>query len=419
MSKLEIYQLCYNMKKEAEQFNLEEIKKKALEQFRSGKSLYSKDGAFGPMLKSFLEAALEGELDAHLDEEERSEGNRRNGKSRKTIQTSDGPVELETSRDRHATFEPELIKKRETILADTLESKILGMYGLGMSFRDISSHLKEMYDADISHSTLSAITDRIIPAIKEWQARPLESVYCIVWLDAMHYKVKDEGRIVSRAVYHILGINCEGRKDLLGMYISESEGANFWLSVLSDLRTRGVEDILITCIDGLKGFAEAIASVFPKTEIQGCIVHQIRNSLKYVASKDQKTFLSDLKEVYRATTKELAEQQLGALEQKWGKKYPLVINSWRNNWDKLSAYFKYDPAIRKLIYTTNAIEGFHRQVRKVTKTKGAFPSDMALLKLVYLAYLNIRKKWTQPLQNWSLTVSQLAIWFEGRLTLTL
>lgn len=407
------------MKKEAEQFNLEEIKRKALEQFRSGKSLYGKDGAFGPMLKSFLEAALEGELDAHLDEEERSEGNRRNGKSRKTIQTSDGPVELETSRDRHATFEPELIKKRETILADTLESKILGMYGLGMSFRDISSHLKEMYDADISHSTLSAITDRIIPAIKEWQARPLESVYCIVWLDAMHYKVKDEGRIVSRAVYHILGINCEGRKDLLGMYISESEGANFWLSVLSDLRTRGVEDILITCIDGLKGFAEAIASVFPKTEIQGCIVHQIRNSLKYVASKDQKTFLSDLKEVYRATTKELAEQQLGALEQKWGKKYPLVINSWRNNWDKLSTYFKYDPAIRKLIYTTNAIEGFHRQVRKVTKTKGAFPSDMALLKLVYLAYLNIRKKWTQPLQNWSLTVSQLAIWFEGRLTLTL
>lgn len=407
------------MKKEQQQFNLEEIRKKALEQFRSGKSLYGKDGAFGPMLKSFLEAALEGELDAHLDEEERSEGNRRNGKSRKTVQTSDGPVELEISRDRHATFEPELIKKRETILADTLESKILGMYGLGMSFRDISSHLKEMYDADISHSTLSAITDRIIPAIKEWQARPLESVYCIVWLDAMHYKVKDEGRIVSRAVYHILGINSEGRKDLLGMYVSESEGANFWLSVLSDLRTRGVEDILIACIDNLKGFAEAIQSTFPKAEVQSCIVHQIRNSLKYVASKDQKPFMSDLKEVYRAATKDLAEQQLDALEQKWGKKYPLVINSWRNNWDKLSTYFKYDPAIRKLIYTTNTIEGFHRQVRKVTKTKGAFPSDMALLKLIYLAYLNIRKKWTQPLQNWSLTVSQLAIWFEGRLTLTL
>jgi transposase-like protein len=407
------------MSKKEEQFNFEEIKKKALEQFRSGKSLYGKDGAFAPMLKSFLESALEGELDSHLDEDERREGNRKNGKTSKTLQTSDGPIELETSRDRHATFEPELVKKRETVLADTLEKKILGMYGLGMSFRDISSHLKEMYDADISHSTLSAITDRIIPTIKEWQARPLESVYCIVWLDAMHYKVKDQGRIVTHAVYHILGINLEGRKELIGMYVSESEGSNFWLSVLSDLRNRGVEDILIASIDNLKGFAEAIQSTFPKAEVQSCIVHQIRNSIKYVASKDQKPFVRDLKEVYQASTKELAEQQLDALDQKWGKKYPLVINSWRNNWNKLSTYFKYDPAIRKLIYTTNTIEGFHRQVRKVTKTKGAFPTDMALLKLIYLAYLNIRKKWTQPLQNWSLTISQLAIWFEGRFTLPL
>jgi transposase-like protein len=407
------------MNKKEEQFNLEEIKKKALEQFRSGKSLYGKDGAFAPMLKSFLESALEGELDSHLDEDERKDGNRKNGKTSKTIQTSDGPIELETGRDRNATFEPELVKKRETVLADTLEKKILGMYGLGMSFRDISGHLKEMYDADISHSTLSAITDRIIPTIKEWQARPLESVYCIVWLDAMHYKVKDQGRVVARAVYHILGINLEGRKELIGMYVSESEGSNFWLSVLSDLRNRGVEDILIASIDNLKGFAEAIQSTFPKAEVQSCIVHQIRNSIKFVASKDQKPFLSDLKEVYQAATKELAEQQLDALDQKWGKKYPLVINSWRNNWSKLSTYFKYDPAIRKLIYTTNTIEGFHRQVRKVTKTKGAFPSDMALTKLIYLAYLNIRKKWTQPLQNWSLTISQLAIWFEGRFSLPL
>jgi putative transposase len=403
--------------KQEEQFNLEEIKKKALEQFRSGKSLYGKDGAFAPMLKSFLEAALEGELDSHLDVEERKEGNRKNGKGSKTLQTSDGPLEIETGRDRNATFEPELVKKRETVLADTLESKIIGLYGLGMSFRDISSHLKEMYDADISHTTLSIITDRIIPVIKEWQARPLEDVYCIVWLDAMHYKVKDEGRIVSRAVYHILGINKEGRKDLLGMYVSESEGANFWLSVLSDLRNRGVADILIACIDNLNGFAEAIQSTFPKVEVQSCIVHQIRNSLKYVASKDQKPFLRDLKEVYRATTKELAEQQLDALDKTWGKKYPLVINSWRNNWPKLSTYFKYDPAIRRLIYTTNTIEGFHRQVRKVTKTKGAFPSDMALLKLIYLAYRNIRKKWTAPLQNWGMTVSQLSIWFQGRINL--
>jgi len=407
------------MNKKEEQFDLEQIKKKALEQFRSGKSLYGKDGAFAPMLKSFLESALEGELDSHLDDDERREGNRKNGKTSKTLQTSGGPIELETSRDRNATFEPELVKKRETVLADTLEKKILGMYGLGMSFRDISSHLKEMYDADISHSTLSAITDRIIPTIKEWQARPLEPVYSIVWLDAMHYKVKDQGRIVARAVYHILGINLEGRKELIGMYVSESEGSNFWLGVLSDLRNRGVEDILIASIDNLKGFAEAIQSTFPKAEVQSCIVHQIRNSIKFVASKDQKPFLGDLKEVYQAATKELAEQQLDALDQKWGKKYPLVINSWRNNWAKLSTYFKYDPAIRKLIYTTNTIEGFHRQVRKVTKTKGAFPSDVALMKLIYLAYLNIRKKWTQPLQNWSLTISQLAIWFEGRFTLPL
>lgn len=403
--------------KEQDHFNLEEIKKKALEQFRSGKSLYGKDGAFAPMLKSFLEAALEGELDSHLDADERKEGNRKNGKTSKTLQTSDGPLEIETSRDRNATFEPELVKKRETVLADTLETKIIGLYGLGMSFRDISAHLKELYDADISHTTLSIITDRVIPVIKEWQARPLEDMYCIVWLDAMHYKVKDEGRIVSRAVYNILGINKEGRKDLLGIYVSESEGANFWLSVLSDLRNRGVEDILIACIDNLNGFAEAIQSTFPKVEVQSCIVHQIRNSLKYVASKDQKPFMSDLKEVYRATTKELAEQQLDALDKTWGKKYPLVINSWRNNWHKLSTYFKYDPAIRRLIYTTNTIEGFHRQVRKVTKTKGAFPSDMALLKLIYLAYRNIRKKWTAPLQNWGMTVSQLSIWFEGRLNL--
>lgn len=403
--------------KDKEQFDLEAIRKKALEQFRSGKSLYGKDGAFAPMLKSFLEAALEGELDSHLDEDERKEGNRKNGKTSKTIQTTTGSLEIETSRDRNSTFEPELIKKRETVLADTLESKIIGLYGLGMSFRDISSHLKEMYDADISHTTLSAITDRIIPVIKEWQARPLENVYCIVWLDAMHYKVKEEGRIVSRAVYNILGINKEGRKDLIGIYVSESEGANFWLSVLSDLRNRGVMDILIACIDNLNGFAEAIQSTFPQVEVQSCIVHQIRNSLKYVASKDQKPFLSELKEVYRATTKELAEQQLDALDKTWGKKYPLVINSWRNHWPKLSTYFKYDPAIRRLIYTTNTIEGFHRQVRKVTKTKGAFPSDMALLKLIYLAYRNISKKWTAPLQNWAMTVSQLSIWFQGRIKL--
>jgi len=276
-----------------------------------------------------------------------------------------------------------------------------------------------MYDTEISAATLSAITDRIIPVVREWQARPLESIYCIVWLDAMYYKVKDEGRVVTRCVYNILGINVEGRKDLLGMYVAESEGAHFWLGVLTNLQQRGVNDILIACIDNLKGFAEAIASIYPKTEVQTCVIHQIRNSIKYVASKDQKPFIADLKPVYQALTLDEAEQRLIDLETKWGKKYPVVIESWHRNWSKLTTYFKYSAEIRTLIYTTNTIEGFHRQVRKVTKTKAAFTSDMALLKLIYLAAMNIQKKWTQPLKNWSLTVSQLSILFKDRLKLSI
>lgn len=395
----------------------EALKKKALEQFKTGQPLLGKDGAFAPLLKQFLESALESEMEEHLDEDERFKGNRRNGTSKKLVKSSEGSFELETPRDRESSFEPEIVKKRETILADNLEKKIIGMYGLGMSLRDISGHIKELYDTDISAATLSSITDRIIPQVKEWQSRPLDEVYCIVWMDAMHYKVKDGGKVENRAVYNILGITTEGKKELLGMYVSENEGANFWLSVLTDLQTRGVKDILIACIDNLKGFSEAIVSIFPKTEVQSCIVHQIRNSLKYVASKNQKEFMTDLKEVYRAPSKDFAEGKLKELSEKWEKKYPVVINSWNNNWHKLSTYFKYTEAIRKIIYTTNAIEGFHRQVRKVTKNKSAFTTDMALLKLIYLAQHNISKKWTQPLQNWSLTVSQLSIIFGERLKL--
>lgn len=403
------------MKEKNEEY--EALKKKALEQFKRGEPLLGKDGAFAPLLKEFLESALDAEVDEHLDEGERNRGNRRNGKSKKIVKSSEGSFELETPRDREGTFEPEIVKKRETILADNLESKIIGLYGLGMSLRDISNHIKEMYDTEISATTLSGITDRIIPQIKEWQSRPLDEVYCILWLDAMHYKVKEDGRVVSRAVYNILGITTEGKKELLGMYLSESEGANFWLSVLTDLQNRGVKDVLIACIDNLKGFAEAIVSIFPGTEVQSCIVHQIRNSLKYVASKNQKEFMADLKLVYQADTKEYAEEKLVSLEEKWGKKYPVVISSWKNNWHKLSTYFKYAKPIRKLIYTTNTIEGFHRQVRKVTKNKTAFTSDMALLKLIYLAHRNISKKWTQPLHNWGITVSQLSIIFGQRLKL--
>lgn len=405
--------------KQEESLEYEQMKKKALEQLRSGKSLYGKDGAFAPLLKSFLDAALEAELESHLDEAERSSGNRKNGKTSKDVRTSDGTISVNTPRDRNSSFEPELIRKRETILAESLESKIIGMYGLGMSLRDISKHIKDMYDTEISHTTLSAITDKIIPEVKEWQSRPLEELYTIVWLDAMHYKVKEDHRMVSHAVYNILGIDRYGHKELLGMYISQSEGANFWLSVLTDLQNRGVKDILIACIDNLNGFPQAINTVFPQTEIQTCIVHQIRNSLKYVASKDQKVFMKDLKPVYQAETLGLAELRLDQLEEKWGKKYEKVLESWRNNWSKLTTYFRYDTAVRKLIYTTNTIEGFHRQVRKVTKTKGGFTSDMALLKLIYLAHNNIKQKWTMPLSNWATTAQKLAIWFPGRMILDL
>lgn len=402
---------------ESEEFKL--MRDKALEQLRSGQSLTGKDGVFAPLLKQFIESALEAEMATHLDDFERLSGNKRNGKKAKTLKTGSGEIEIATPQDRSSSFEPQLVKKRETVLADNLAPKIIGLYGLGMSFRDISNHIKEMYDVEVSHSTLSEITDRVIPQVKAWQCRPLESLYTIVWLDAMHYKVRDEGRVVSRAVYNVLAINREGRKELIGMYISESEGANFWLSVLTDLKARGVQDILIACIDNLNGFAEAISSIFPEVEVQSCIVHQVRNSLKYVASKDQKLFMKDLKKVYQAVNKDLAETELIYLEEKWGNKYPVVIKSWNNNWDKLSAYFKYDEQIRKLIYTTNAVEGFHRQVRKVTKTKGAFPNDMALLKLIYLATENISAKWTQPLQNWGLTVQQLSIRFGKRMKIDL
>lgn len=391
----------------------------ALEQLKSGKSLTGEGGVFAPIIKEFLESALQAEMEDHLNEDERSKGNKRNGKGQKTVKTSSGNITIDTPYDRHGNFEPEIIKKRQTILADNLAPQIIGMYGKGMGLRDISAHIEEMYETTVSPTVLSEITDRVIPKVKEWQARALDDVYPIVWLDAMHYKVKDGGRVVTRAIYNVLAINKSGRKELIGMHISESEGANFWLSVLTDLKNRGVKDILIACTDNLNGFSEAIKSIFPNTEIQKCVIHQIRNSLKYVASKDQKIFMADLKKVYQAPIKSQAETELINLEEKWGKKYPVVIQSWNNNWEELSNYFQYDEPIRKLIYTTNPVEGFHRQVRKVTKTKGAFTSDMALMKLIYLATENISKKWTQPIHNWGLTVQQLCIRFEGRLQIGL
>ena len=403
----------------SEPFDYELAKQKVKEQLRSGHSLFGKGGAFAPLLQEMLNSILEGEIDGHLDEDERESGNRKNGKTKKTLKTSSGTIEVTTPRDRFGSFEPEIVKKRETIMAESLEDKIIGLYSLGTSLRDISAHIKETYDTDISATTLSSITDKVIPLVKEWQQRPLEELYCIVWLDAMYFKVKAEGRTQTRCVYNILGINSEGRKDVLGMYVSQSEGANFWLGVINDLKQRGVEDILIACIDNLKGFDEAIRTIYPETEVQTCIVHQIRNSLKYVASKDQKVFMSELKPVYRADNEAQALDELAKLKEKWGKKYPMVIGSWENNWSKLSTYFKYPAGIRKLIYTTNTIEGYHRQIRKVTKNKGVFTSDMALLKLIYLTTERISLKWTMCLTNWAISASHLKIIFGERMKIAL
>lgn len=397
-------------------FDYEALKAKTLKQLLSGKDLFSKGGAFAPLLKDFLEAALQAELEEHMAEEPPEDNNRKNGYTSKKLRTATGTIELDTPRDRNSTFSPEIVKKRETILAHSLEKKIIAMYGRGMSFRDISAHIKEMYDTDISAATLSAITDKVIPLVKQWQARPLEAVYCIAWLDGLHYKVKSEGRVVTRCVYNVLALNKAGHKEILGVYVSESEGANFWLSVLTDLQTRGVQDILIACIDNLKGFSQAITTVFPKTEVQSCIIHQIRNSMKYVSTRQRGSFMKDMKPVYQAATKDLAEMELDKLENRWGQKYPIAISSWRRNWENLSTYFRYPMQVRKLIYTTNTIEGYHRQVRKVTKTKGAFTSDMALLKLIYLVTKNIEKKWTVSVKDWGVTISQLCIIFgEDRL----
>ena len=401
-----------------EEFNFEEIKNKALEQLKLGKSLLGKDGAFAPLLESILNAALEGEMDAHLDEVERDSGNRRNGKMHKQVQTPLGEVTVSTPRDRHSSFDPQFIKKRETILAENVADRIIGLYALGNSTRQISDWMEENLGNRVSAETISSITDRILPEIKAWRNRPLDRVYPIVWMDAIHYKVFDEGgRAVSRAIYNVIGIDKDGRKDVLGMYISKSEGANFWLSVLTDLQNRGIEDILIACIDNLSGFADAIESVFPETTVQLCVIHQIRNSCKYIGSKHQKEFLKDLKLVYKAVNKELAESALDDLELKWGEHYPIVIKSWRDNWERLSSYFAYTEPIRRIIYTTNTVEGYHRQLRKVTKNKGVFPNDTALEKLVYLAYRNIKKKWTMPISNWGTTAQQLAIKFGQRFKL--
>lgn len=385
----------------------------AIKGLREGKDLTGKDGVLTPLIKQLTETALQAELDNHLAEKDAP--NRKNGSTPKKVKSPAGSFELQTPRDRAGTFEPQLIKKHQTHLTDELERKVLALYALGTSYQDIRGHIQDLYGIELSNGTLNAVTDKLLPELQAWRERDLEAVYPIVWLDAIHYKVKENGRYASKAVYTLLGLNIEGKKELLGLYLSDQEGAHHWLSVLTDLHNRGVKDILIACIDGLKGFPEAIESIYPKTEVQHCIIHQIRNSMKYVGSKNQKAFMADLKGVYKAATLNAAELALDELETKWGDKYPMVINSWRSKWPTLSTYFKYPEYVRTAIYTTNAVEAVHRQFRKLTKTKGGFANENSLLKLLYAGILKASERWTHPIQNWNLTLSQLTIHFPDRL----
>ncbi|MES1221432.1 MAG: IS256 family transposase [Bacteroidota bacterium] len=384
---------------------------------KNGDTLLGKEGVLTPLLKEFLEGALEGELEAHIEENE--DANRKNGKGKKRVKTPVGSVDINTPRDRNGSFEPEIIPKRNKTLGVDLDRQIIALYARGASYGDIRDHLSEMYDLDVSPATISRVTDKILPLIQEWRNKPLEAVYPFVWLDAIHYKVRHEGRVVSRAVYCIIGLNQDGYKELLGMYVGENEGAKFWLQVLTDLQNRGVSDIFIACIDNLQGFADAIESIFPQAEVQLCVVHQIRNSQKYLSHKDVKAFMKDLQGVYRATTKELAERHLDQLSSNWGARYPKVIESWKKNWPRLSSYFQYNKEIRRIMYTTNIIEGFHRQLRTVTKSKGAFQSEDALMKLLFLVQETIVAKWNKPVHNWNQTLAQLSIIFGDRLKLNI
>ena len=323
-------------------------------------------------------------------------------------------LDLDIPRDRNAEFEPQIIPKYQREITG-IEGQILSLYAKGMSNRDIEDHLNNLYGIDVSPSMISKITDKIIPEIREWQSRQLEDVYPIVFMDAIHYSVRKDGVVVKKAVYLAIGIDKEGKKEVLGFWIGENESSKYWLNVLNELKNRGVQDILIMSVDNLKGFSEAISSVFPKTEIQKCVVHQIRNSIRYISYKDTREFTSDLKEMYNAPTLEQAEFKLDELEEKWGKKYMAVINSWRSNWNELTTYFKYDTKIRKLIYTTNPIESLNRQLRKYTKTKSLYPTDEALMKLVYLSLKEATRKWTGRISGWGEIYSQLSIYFEGRI----
>ncbi|MDZ7838939.1 MAG: IS256 family transposase [Actinomycetota bacterium] len=371
---------------------------------------------FGDTIQEMLEAELEEELGySKYDYKNKKTLNSRNGYSKKNLKSDHGNIGIKVPRDRDGEFSPRIVAKNSRDVS-SIEDQVLSMYAKGMTTRDIKTHIEDLYGIEASPELISRITDKILPLVSEWQSRPLEEVYGIVFMDAIHYKVRSEGRVVNKAAYTVIGINLEGIKEVLGIWVGEAESAKFWLSVLNEIKNRGVKDILITSVDGLKGFSEAIASAFPQTEVQKCIIHQIRTSTRFISYKDVKAFVADLKKVYKAVNEEAALAALDSLEETWGKKYPLSIKTWRDNWPELSTYFKYPDEVRRLIYTTNHAEGFHRQLKKVTKAKSIFPNDQALTKMLYLATMDVSRKWTASIRDWPLILSQLTIYFKERVS---
>ncbi|HHX95092.1 MAG TPA: IS256 family transposase [Clostridia bacterium] len=371
---------------------------------------------FGKTLEQMLEAELENELGySKYNYKDKKTNNSRNGHTKKKVRSDFGEIDLTIPRDRNSEFEPVVVKKHQKDVSG-IEDQIISMYAKGMTVRDIQEHLNNIYGIEASPTLISNITDKLLPVIKEWQNRPLAEIYTMMFLDAIHYKVRVDGHIVSKAAYIVIGIDIEGQKDVLGIWIGESESAKFWLNVLNELKNRGVKDILILSVDNLSGISEAINASFPNTQIQKCVVHQIRNSTKFVSYKDLKKFTADLKPVYHAVSEEEGLRALDIFEEKWGGKYPLAIKSWRNNWTEISTFFRYPEEIRKLIYTTNIIESYHRQLRKVTKSKSVFPTDDALLKMLYLATMDVTRKWTMRVKNWGMILSQFSVYFEDWLS---
>lgn len=394
-----------------------------LKGYQKPEDIIGENGLLKQLTKALLERAMSAELTDHLGYEKhdpsgKNSGNSRNGSSKKQLKGDFGTLPLEVPRDRNSTFEPKIIAKGQTRFTG-FDDRILSMYARGMTVREIQSHLEELYKVEVSPGLISSVTEAVIDEAREWQNRPLDEIYPIVYLDALQLKIRDSGQVKNKAIYLVIGINLEGRKEVLGLWVAQTEGAKFWLQIVTELKNRGVKDILIACVDGLKGFPEAIESVFPKTEVQLCIVHMVRHSLNYVGWKERKEVASDLKQIYRSAIEEQARAELEKFAIKWDSKYPSISPSWRRNWERIIPFFSHPPEVRKVMYTTNAIESLNMSLRKVTKTRGSFPNDESAIRLLYLALGNISKKWTMPIQNWGAALNRFAIIYEDRLPVNL